>query len=303
MKRFFIVMLYTGIIIFIVPLLVVYIMGNKIDNSAKDTGLIKVYFSDEGVTKEINTADYLAGVVAAEVMPEFENEALKAQAVAARTYMNYQSYSKKEHPDGAVVCTDYKHCQAWKDINSVDEDFKKRVISTVTDTGDEMITYKNKVINAMFFSTSSGKTENAYDVWGEDFPYLISVESPNEENAPNFKSEKIITAADAKKKISEQIKNADLSKPMFENIIRSDAGGIISLDIYGVNVNGTTLRSIFELRSTNAQIREAGDNIVFDVTGNGHGVGMSQFGANAMAKNGSSYKEILEHYYCGCKIK
>ena len=188
MKRFFIVSAVTVIMIFIIPLAVVTLMGGIIDNSQKDGGLIKVYFADEDKVKEINTAEYLAGVVAAEVMPDFETEALKAQAVAARTYMKYQSENGKEHNGGAVVCTDYKHCQAWVDINEKDAEYAKRVKQAVTDTGNEMVYYENKPANTVFFSTSSGRTENASDVWGEDIPYLVSVESSGEESAPNFMS-------------------------------------------------------------------------------------------------------------------
>ncbi len=303
MKRFFIVSAVTVIMIFIIPLAVVTLMGGIIDNSQKDGGLIKVYFADEDKVKEINTAEYLAGVVAAEVMPDFETEALKAQAVAARTYMKYQSENGKEHNGGAVVCTDYKHCQAWVDINEKDAEYAKRVKQAVTDTGNEMVYYENKPANTMFFSTSSGRTENASDVWGEDIPYLVSVESSGEESAPNFMSEVTVTVEEAKSKISNEVKAADFSKGIFGNIIRSDSGGIIKLTVGGVSIKGTELRSIFGLKSTNVQIKEENGKIIFSVKGNGHGVGMSQYGANAMAKNKKKYKEILEHYYTGCEIK
>ncbi len=303
MKRFFIVSAVTVIMIFIIPLAVVTLMGGIIDNSQKDGGLIKVYFADEDKVKEINTAEYLAGVVAAEVMPDFETEALKAQAVAARTYMKYQSENGKEHNGGAVVCTDYKHCQAWVDINEKDAEYAKRVKQAVTDTGNEMVYYENKPANTVFFSTSSGRTENASDVWGEDIPYLVSVESSGEESAPNFMSEVTVTVEEAKSKISNEVKAADFSKGIFGNIIRSDSGGIIKLTVGGVSIKGTELRSIFGLKSTNVQIKEENGKIIFSVKGNGHGVGMSQYGANAMAKNKKKYKEILEHYYTGCEIK
>lgn len=303
MKRFFIVSAVTVIMIFIIPLAVVTLMGGIIDNSQKDSGLIKVYFADEDKVKEINTAEYLAGVVAAEVMPDFEMETLKAQAAAARTYMKYQSENGKEHDGGAVVCTDYKHCQAWVDINEKDAEYAKRVKQAVADTGNEMVYYENKPANTVFFSTSSGRTENASDVWGEDIPYLVSVESAGEESAPNFMSEVTVTVEEAKNKISNEVKAADFSKGIFGNIIRSDSGGIIKLTVGGVNIKGTELRNIFGLKSTNVQIKEENGKIIFSVKGNGHGVGMSQYGANAMAKNGKNYKEILEHYYTGCEVK
>lgn len=291
-------------ILMLIPLLIVAIMGGFADNSRKDGELIRVYFADEDQVKEINTSEYLVGVVAAEMAAEFDEEALKAQAVAARTYMEYHKARAAEHKDNAVVCTDYKHCQAWTNIHDKMESwgdsakqYKKKIEQAVSDTAGEIITYQNEPINAVFFSTSSGRTENAGDVWGEDFPYLVSVESPGEENAPNFMSEVNLPLEEVKQKISENFPDADFSKGLFTNIVRSDAGGIRSLDIGGVLVKGTQLRSAFSLKSTNVQISEENGNVIFRVKGNGHGVGMSQYGAEAMARNGSNYREILQHYY------
>lgn len=303
MKHFFMAVGVTLMIVFVIPVITVMLMGGLIDNSKKDGELIKVYFSDEDKVKEINAAEYLVGVVAAEIMPDFEAEAIKAQAVAARTYMKYQAESGKEHSEGAVVCTDYSHCQAWTDINKYDDGYQKRIREAVSDTGDEVVLYDNRPANTVFFSTSSGKTESAIDVWGEEVPYLVSVESSGEEEAPNFMSEVSVTVDEAKRKISDEVKTADFSKSLFENIIRSEAGGIIRLTVGGVSIKGTELRKIFGLRSTNVQIREENGSVIFSVKGNGHGVGMSQYGANSMAKNGKNYKEILEHYYVGCRVK
>lgn len=303
MKRFLYITLITSVIVFFIPLFVVMIMGGVVDNSARDNDLIKVYFTEENTVKEINTSEYLTGVVCAELPSSFHDEVLKAQAVAARTYMNYKIVNGIKHENGAMVCTDYKHCQAWRDVSESDETFINRIRKAITDTAGEMVLYNNKPINSVFFSTSSGKTENCSDVWGEEVPYLVSVVSQGEEAAPNFMSECIITADEAKKKISEQIEGVDFSKGLFQNIIRSESGGIKTLDIGGVNIKGTKLRSIFELRSTNADIKEENGNIIFTVKGNGHGVGMSQYGAEAMAQNGKGYKDILAHYYTGCTVK
>ncbi len=303
MRRFLYIVLITTVIVFFVPVFVVMIMGGLVDNSAKDGDLIKVYFVEEDTVKEINTAEYLAGVVSAEIPSDFHDEALKAQAVAARTYMNYKINNEIEHKNGAMVCTDYKHCQAWRDLSQSDESFVSRIKKAVTDTAGQMVRYNNKPINALFFSTSSGKTENCSDVWGNDVPYLISVVSEGEESAPNFMSEYVISSEEAKKKISEQIEGADFSKGLFQNVIRSESGGIKTLDVGGVNIKGTKLRNIFELRSTNADIKEENGNIIFTVKGNGHGVGMSQYGAEAMARSGKQYKDILMHYYTDCIVK
>lgn len=309
MKRFFIAVVCSAFITVIMPLFIVAVMGGLADNSQKDGNLIKVYFTAQDKVEEINTAEYLCGVVAAEMAAEFENEALKAQAVAARTYMQYHAGKESEHKDGAVVCTDYSHCQAWCDINEKMESwgdnakkYRKKIENAVSDTAGETVKYNGEVINALFFSTSSGNTENAADVWGGSFDYLVSVASPGEEEAPNFMSEVVMEIDEVKSKISENTEGADFSNGLFGNIVRSQAGGIKTVDVGGVSISGTTLRNIFGLKSTNAQIKEENGNVIFSVKGNGHGVGMSQYGAQSMAKNGSSYKEILMHYYTNCEI-
>lgn len=302
-KRFFMIMICTAFIVLFVPLFIVMFMGGLIDNSAKDSDLIKVYFSDEDKVKEINMGEYLTGVVAAEVLPEFHDEAIKAQVVAARTYTQYQMKNNNEHKDGAVICTDYTHCQAWTDTKEKDEEYIKRIRNAVAKTAGQMIYYENEPINSVFFSTSSGRTENAVDVWGKELPYLVSVISEGEEAAPNFMSESAVAVDEAKKKISEQIENTDFSKGFITNIVRSDSGGIKTAEVGGVSIKGTQLRAIFGLRSTNIQVKEENGNIIFNVKGNGHGVGMSQYGAEAMAQKGGKYKDILIHYYTGCTVK
>lgn len=304
MKRFFGIIICIVIITVVLPLIIVAVMGGIADNSQKDEDLIKVYFTDEDEVKEINTAQYLVGVVAAEMPADFDIEALKAQAVAARTYMLYHASKVSEHKDGAVVCTDYSHCQAW--VNPVDKitdkDLLKKVQKSVRETGGEVITYNGELINSVFFSTSSGKTENAADVWGREFDYLVSVVSEGEENSPNFQSEYTISIEEAKNKISENVDGVDFSKGIFGNTIRSDAGGIKTIETGGVVIAGTQLRNIFSLNSTNAEIEINDGNITFKVKGYGHGVGMSQYGAEAMACDGKNYKEILKHYYTDCEI-
>lgn len=309
MKKILLAMFFSSLIVLAIPLIIVMLMNGIADNSPKDDELISVYFHEDDTVKQINAAEYLIGVVAAEMPAAFEEEALKAQAAAARTYMRYHSQKASEHKGGAAVCTDYRHCQAWTDINDKmeawgddAEKYRRKIENAVYDTADEIITYNGSIINSVFFSTSSGKTENAEDVWGEAVPYLISVDSPGEENAPKFSSEISISADDAKKKISENTDGADFSEKIFSDIVRSDAGGIKNISAGGIRISGPALREIFDLNSTNAEITENGGSVTFRVKGNGHGVGMSQYGAEAMAENGAGYKEILTHYYTGCEI-
>ena len=167
----------------------------------------------------------------------------------------------------------------------------------------KVITYNGEVISAVFHSTSSGKTESSKDVWGGDRPYLVSVESYGDTLSPKYKSEKELSLKEFKRIAQENIEGVDFEKGIIGNIARSDAGGILTAEVGGVTVKGTVLRKIYDLRSTNIEITIEGDNVKFDVKGFGHGVGMSQYGANYLAQEGKDYREILKTYYTGVEIE
>ncbi len=311
MKKILFLTISSAFICLILPLIIVAMMGGLIDNSKKDDDLIDVYFHTEDSVKKINLEEYLTGVVCAEMSAAFENEALKAQAVAARTYTLYKLKNNKddEYHKGAFICTDFTHCQAWTDINEKSEVWgdsaktnAQKIKNAISETANEVITYNGDVINAVFHSTSSGNTENAKDVWGKDIPYLVSVKSDGEEASPRFKSEETYTADDFKKLATENIKNVKFDDILFSDITRTATGSIKTLKIGNKEIEGTQLRKIYNLRSTNTQITQEGDNIIFSVTGNGHGVGMSQYGANHLAKSGLGYADILKHYYTGVEV-
>lgn len=280
----------------------------------EESAQINVYITSEDKVVAMSKGQYLAEVVSAEMPASFEPEALKAQAVAARSYLEARMKAYKisgappEHK-GADICTDSAHCKAWisqeERMKRWDGDAQKnweKIKNAVTSTEGEVLCYNGEIISAVFHSTSSGRTENSRDVWGGDRPYLVSVESPGEEEAPNFKSEKTMSVDEFCRAAAENIEGTDFSKGLISDIARSEAGGVISASVGGVPVKGTLIRKIFDLKSTNFNVEVADGNIRFDVTGYGHGVGMSQYGANAMAKNGADYAEILKHYYTGCEI-
>ena len=302
MRRFLFFSLAGFMLMIFIPCLIIYF--------GVDRDIIKVYVTDEDVVREMNREQYLKEVVSAEMPAEFNTEALKAQAIAARTYLKSREKKSFDEHKGAVICTDYRHCKAWiseKDRKEQWEEDKRdgyweKISRSVDETRDKYIMYNGEVIEALFHSTSSGNTENAGDVWGKDVPYLVSVKSEGEEFSPKYKSQKNISEEEFKNKISEKYENADWSEGLFCYIVRSGAGGIKSLKCGGVTVSGTDLRTLFELRSTNIEITKDGENIKFDVTGNGHGVGMSQYGANYLASNGMSCEDILKHYYTGVEI-
>lgn len=297
-----------------IPALFVLYCGVYQKPTPEDSAMIKVYITAEDKVVEMNKGQYLREVVAAEMPASFELEALKAQAVAARSYFEARSYSYKangapEEHKGADICTDPTHCKAW--ISQAErmerwgadaEENWKKISEAVSSTAGEVVCYNGEIISAVFFSTSSGRTENSRDVWGGDKPYLVSVESPGEEDAPSFKSEKIISIDEFCDIAAQNIEGADFSGGLVGDITRSEAGGIITAVIGGVPVKGTVLRTMFDLKSTNFNIEVGEADVRFDVTGYGHGVGMSQYGANAMAKTGADYTAILKHYYTGTEV-
>lgn len=289
--------------------------NNIIKNiSLEGSDKITVFISKENKIKEMSVDDYLYGVISSEMSPTFDIEALKAQAIAARTFvLNKKKYNCKE-ANGAYIC-DTIHCQVYRDkdrvIESWSEDKKNeywgKIKEAVESTSGLVITYQDEIIKyPQFFSTSSGKTENCRDVFSSDVPYLVSKESTGEEISPSFKSTTEILITDFIDKINSKYPEAKLTKSNIANDInivsRSEAGGVINIKLGGATVKGTEFRMLLGLKSTNFIYRFDGNKIVFDCVGYGHGVGMSQWGANVMAKNGSKYNEIIKYYYTGVDI-
>ncbi len=273
---------------------------------------ISVLNSKNGALSKVDIEEYLVGVLAGEMPAEYELEALKAQAVAARTYIMHKSLSPTaEHPD-AVVCSNPAHCKAWlseeerngKWKGADAELYTEKLRRAVEETRGEYMVYDGAPVEAVFFALCGGKTEASEDVWGGKRPYLRSVESEGDLSCENLCSEvrvgienfrNIITAANPKAEI-------DISAPSFSEISRTDGGSVAELIIGGQSFTGTEIRSMFGLKSANFTLSRDGKEMVFSVKGNGHGVGMSQYGANFMARNGKKYTEILAHYYSNIQI-
>ncbi len=255
---------------------------------------------------EMSLRDYLPGVVSAEVPVSFEEEAIKAQTVTARTYALYRVERGGAHED-ADVCTDPAHCSAWNSDAALKEkwgeDYEKNlslILNAVDATDNMVVKYEGELIDAVFHSTSSGRTEASVDVWGAQRPYLVSVESPGEELAPRYSGKLEIEADRVKKLLESGVDGLGITgspETWFSSPVRSDAGSVMTVSICGVAVKGSTIRSLLGLNSSNFTVSSDGDKFIFTTVGYGHGVGMSQFGANAMAKEGKNYIEILCHYY------
>lgn len=279
---------------------------------------IKVYNDKTKQIEEMLLEEYVKGVVAAEMPAEFHIEALKAQAVAARTYALYHIYKYKNgHPDHpqAPICTGV-HCQAWlsKDelrnihANNWMYEHWPKIETAVESTKGEIITYNGEPIEPLYHSTSGGMTENSEEVFATAVPYLRSVESPYEERAPRLKGKIKMTVDEFISKIESKYSNINLTPSTLPSKIhlieRSKSGRIKKIRIDNEIVTGRDMRNLFNLNSTNFKITILRDgNIEIETIGYGHGVGMSQWGANGMAERGSTYEEILKHYYTGVEIE
>lgn len=254
--------------------------------------------------------EYLVGVVLAEMPTSFSDEALKAQAVAARTVARHRMSHKKHN--NADLCSNSSCCQAWIDpyeyLKQTNQQVKgyERVKSAVAETKNEVLLYDGELIEALYFSCSGGATEDAVAVWGNDVPYLVSVESEGEESAEKYHEIVRIDENEFWETICGEEGWNDFCPTGGGNelgkITYTNGGGVATLKIGNRQIEGTKLRSLFHLNSTRFTVCAENGEIVFQVYGYGHRVGMSQYGANAMAEAGSDYIEILEHYYSGAKV-
>ena len=269
---------------------------------------------DGETVREMDLGSYLVGVVRAEMPASFEPEALKAQAVAARTYTLYKLQSGGNHGPDADVCTDSACCQAylgedqaranWGDLAG---DYEAKIEAAVRETGGQAILYGGVPILAVFHASSAGLTRAAGDVWVNDLPYLQAVPSPEAgEGIPNYYSRVEFTGEELRAKLQAAFPGADLSGDMggwFGEARRDAAGTVVTVSLGGVTAKGAQIRGALGLRSACFTWEVQEGKMVFFVTGHGHGVGLSQYGANQLALEGADYREILTHYYTGVTVE
>ena len=276
----------------------------------RDKGRTVRLLTKEGEVVELTMAEYIWGVVAAEMPASFEEEALKAQACAARTYTVIRQNTEK-HPE-ADICGDSTCCQAYIERSAAGArwglnagEYGEKIDQAVAGTDGLGVLYAGQPIQALFFSSAAGKTVDAVEVWGNPVAYLKSVDSPEGDEVPNYRTQVVLAAEEVKSLTLDAYPGADLSgdpSAWFGEASRNEGGGVISMPLGGVTLTGGQLRSLFSLRSATFTVAWDGVQFTFDVTGYGHGVGMSQYGANAMAKNGSSFEDILTWYYTGAEV-
>lgn len=246
---------------------------------------------------DLSLEDYIVGVVSCEMPASFDIEALKAMSVAARTYALYKSERNKTlktTTDDQCYIDESAMKEKWK--NNFDKYYNK-INNAVNDTKGEYMTYNDKTIIAFYFSISNGKTENVENVFSQKLDYLVSVDSSWDKR--NNSNEKNI-----KMKVSDFLKKLNINDNKINNIKidRSNTNRINNIKINNKNYKGTKFRSLLNLKSTDIEIKYDNDYVYIHTVGYGHGVGMSQYGANYMAQDGYKYDDILKHYYKGVKI-
>ena len=262
---------------------------------------------DGGERIELPMQDYLVGVLAGEMPVSFAPAALRAQAVAARTYTLYCASGPK-HP-GADLCSDPGCCQAWlgeeqlrRDWGEAYEERIRILRAAVEDTAGEYLCYEGEPVFAAFHASSAGATEDCGAVWNPR-PYLISVPSPESAaEVPHYVSRLVCAPLDFRDTLLSAHPEADLSgepESWLGPLEEDESGRVAICTLGGLRLRGTEIRKLFGLRSTAFTLTLEDEGFCFTVTGSGHGVGMSQYGAEVMARNGADYREILAHYYPG----
>ncbi|BBB91533.1 amidase enhancer precursor [Methylomusa anaerophila] len=280
---------------------------------------IKVFNHATGEIITMNLEDYVKGVVAAEMPGEFELEALKAQAVAARTYaVKHMAYfggtGTAEHP-GADVSSDPKESQAWQSDSVIQmkwgRNYKKywsKVTLAVDQTRGLIVTYNGEPINAVFHSTSGNRTASAKEVWGFDYPYLRSVACTWDQNSPKYHDVKEVTLVELETKLGTDAgiiaAAQDGNQASIVNIInRTESGRVDKVRIGNKIFSGLEVREKLDLRSSLFDIEPQADKLIIKTVGYGHGVGLCQYGANGQAKKGRDFRQILTYYYTGVAIR
>ena len=280
--------------------------------AAKDKGRVVRLLEESGAVSELSMDEYLWRVVAAEMPASFEPEALKAQACAARTYTVRQQEMGQTKHEQADICVDSHCCQAYITPEEAalrwglnTPEYTEKIRQAVSATDGLGIIYGDTPIQALFFSSAPGRTTDAVEVWGNAVDYLKSVESPEGEEVPNYRTQVTLTAQQVIDRVMASYPKADLSggpEGWFTDLRRGESGAVSSVKVGGVTLTGSQVRTLFELRSPAFTVGWNGETFTFEVTGYGHGVGMSQYGANAMARKGETFRAILEWYYSGAEV-
>ena len=325
MRKIFIFILCIIILIFLIPVIITTkriknVFSNNeekeievIDYDYSKYKNIKLLHQDTNQIEEINLDEYIINVVSAEMPVDYELEALKAQAIVARTYTIYKITTSRKH-ENADICDKSTCCQAWISkedrFKRWDEDKRisnwNKIVKTVNETAGKIITYEGKPINAFFHANSGGKTQIPFYVWGgTGYPYLQVVATNGEENYSQYSSQAKFTKEEFIEKVKKEHEDFEIDfekENCIQIIERDESNRVVTVKIGNLNLSGVETRTLLGLRSANFTIEINNNEIIFKVIGYGHGVGMSQTGADALAKQGKNYEEIIKHFYAGVEI-
>lgn len=313
MKNLLILTLISALLITVIPP-VTYgaLADNPPEENTADGDTIRVFLADENTAVTMDFREYITGVVAAEMPVEFHEEALSAAACAAATLARLRMQSGgEEELQGAVISTDPKKHQAFITKEEMKERWNgdtklyyEKLTRAVDKAIDYSITYNGKLITPVYHSMSTGLTENAENVWGSAVPYLVSVESPGDPLAAGYETKITLSFDEFREKAEEN--GAVLSEDItlwIGKCTYTQAGTLKNVNIGGKDFTGAEIRNIFSLRSAAVTFAVTKDGVSMTTRGYGHGAGLSQYGADYLAKEGYSWQEILKHYYTGVEIE
>ena len=297
--------LFFILLIVLVPYIIVtiFIEDNEIKFIFKENMKVRVRHEDTGIIDVVPFEEYVTGVLAGEMPTSFHIEALKAQAVAARSYvMKKMEYNKDSDYDvvdtimNQVYLSDDYLRSVWKESYN---DKINKIKTAVIETKGEYISYNGDVAEAFFFSTSVGATENSGEIFSKQLPYLVSVSSTWDEISPLYSTNKTISLKEFYNLLG--LSYSDTLD--IEKIDTTSTGRVNKIKINGNTFTGGQMIDKLNLRSSFFEITKDGENVVINTKGYGHGVGMSQYGAEGMARAGYTYDQILKYYYTGVEIK
>ena len=296
MKEYFKSAVLIGMCLFLIPLLVVYASGH---DSRELLKVVKGIAKEEETPKDIINEETLIGILAKEIPYNYEEDAIKAQAVVTRTYMARRILGIQSK--GALIGYSIDEMKVlWdKDYEKIYDIYKKAVESTYY----EMIFCDNSPIEALYHRASSGKTRDAKSVYNKDIPYLKSIDSKLDLISRQIKLPKEKVAELIKEKYPEFIVDTQMLENQIQIVERDEAEYVKMLQVGNLTINGETFKAILSLPSSCFKVYASGNELIFDVRGIGQGIGLSQNGANELAKQGMNYKDIIKFYYKGVTIE
>ncbi len=315
MKKVIIKAIIVCLLVLFLPFVLTLLLSNKSNRIYSMEAMdFHVYYEKDSTKQPLEFDRYLIGVVAANMPAGYEIEALKAQAVIARTYALYNiSLLKKDNP-GKQDFTTSELGLAYISLEEMEqywgnEDYLTyftKLENSVIGTKNEVLVYHNELILPVFFDTGSGYTRNASEAWGADIPYLISVQSKQDVTSINYLKIKELPVSDLVEALNKQYPDISLSEETFFQTVkvseRDSTGYVTKIDLGSLTVSGEEFAKVLGLNSNNFYLEDYSGKVRIICTGVGHGVGLSQYGANAMAGEGHPYQEILTHYYTGVKL-